>query len=444
MSQAEPTARSRRTSSNLPAFLIGVPLAAGILWAILLGPLHSEKAARYVKHPVECVEVVLFCCALGALGTKFLRSWKEWAAFRREILPTWDGQPVPASEADRLRAGLDRLPPRLQNTYLVHRIASVLDFLSSRNSAQELDDQLRALADNDFLALEGSFALTRFITWAIPILGFLGTVLGITQSISGVTPEVLEKSLSQVTDGLALAFDTTALGLALTMITMFLSFVVERVEQGVLEAVDRYVDRQLAHRFERLTGENGEYIAVLRQNTQVLLRATEQLVKQQAEVWAKAFEEARQARAEAGKQQQEQVSQALEAALEKTLTTHARRLTALENQVIGRSADLVTQTASLGESLRATARDHLGALGQIAQGLTTQTQALTQLQEGEKQLLQLQEVLNRNLAALAGAGAFEQAVHSLTAAIHLLTARSAEVQGVGRTGRGDKQPGAAA
>ena len=69
---------------------------------------------------------------------------------------------------------------------------------------------LRSLADQDSLTLEGSNALVRFITWAIPILGFLGTVLGITGAISGVTPEVLEKSLSTVTDGLSLAFDTTA------------------------------------------------------------------------------------------------------------------------------------------------------------------------------------------------------------------------------------------
>src|SRR5207245_2533892 len=141
--------------------------------------------------------------------------------------------------ATRLLAGLNQLPRRLQNTLIVKRAAAVLDFLCSRGSAAELDDHLRTLADNDAVTLEGSYALTRFLTWAIPILGFLGTVLGITGAISGVTPEVLEQSLGTVTDGLALAFDATALALALTMLTMFLSFIVERTEQGVLEAVDR-------------------------------------------------------------------------------------------------------------------------------------------------------------------------------------------------------------
>src|SRR5262249_27675167 len=158
-----------------------------------------------------------------------------------------------------LLAALGRAPARLRNTYLGQRVAAVLDFLCQRRSAAELDDHLRTLSDNDSVALEATYALTRFITWAIPILGFLGTVLGITDAISGATPEVLEKNLSQVTDGLGLAFDATALALALTMVTMFCSFLVERREQEVLEEVDRYVERQLAHRFQRGGHEAGPF-----------------------------------------------------------------------------------------------------------------------------------------------------------------------------------------
>src|SRR4029079_2172261 len=151
-------------------------------------------------------------------------------------------------------------------------------------------------------------------------------VLGITQSIQGVTPEVLEKNLSQVTDGLALAFDATALGLFLTMITMFLSFLVERREQGTLDAVDAYVDRHLAHRFERGGAEGGAFVTVVRQHTQVLVKAMEQLVQRPAEVWAKTFEQADKQRTEAEARLQQRLAGAVEAALEKTSEAHARRL----------------------------------------------------------------------------------------------------------------------
>jgi biopolymer transport protein ExbB/TolQ len=414
--------------------LVGLPLAAGILYVIHFGPLRETVARRYVSHPVECVEVIMFCGALGALGAKLLRNWAERGACRREILPPWDGQALPVTEASKLLSGLSQLPRSLRNTLIVKRAGAVLDFLCSRGSATELDDHLRTLADNDSLALEGSYSLTRFITWAIPILGFLGTVLGITGAISGVTPEVLEKSLSTVTDGLALAFDATALALALTMVTMFLSFVVERTEQGILEAVDRYADRELAHRFERSGKDEGEFVGVVRRNTQVLLQAVEQLVQRQTALWAKAIEEANQRRLEAEQRQQDRVAAALTQALQQTLETHARQLAALEKQTLDGSAALVQQIAALAATVRETGREQQRSLEQVARGLAGQVEALTRLHEGDKQLRRLEQSLNQNLATLASSGTFEQALHSLTAAIHLLTARSAPGSGNNRMG----------
>jgi biopolymer transport protein ExbB/TolQ len=438
-----PAQRRPRSFVTLAALGLGAPLAVGVLALVNLGPLKDTPLHRYVSHPVENVEVLMFCCALAALLAKLLGSWKEGAACRREPLPPWDGQAVHAAEAGRLLSGLRGLGRGFQNTRLARRVAAVLDFVHSRGSANELDDQIRTLADNEAVALEGSYALIRFITWAIPILGFLGTVLGITQSISNVTPETLEKNLDQVTGGLALAFDATALGLGLTMLTMFLTFLVERVELGVLERVDQYADEQLAHRFERTGPHGGEFVAVVRQNTQVLLTATEQLVERQAAVWARALAEAQQHWAEEGNKQQERLATALEAALERTLADHAQRLAELEKQSLGQSAAVLERLAELAAAVRDTGREQGEALGQLAQSLAAQTQALAALQDGEQHLLRLQETLNQNLATLNGAGAFEQAVHSLTAAIHLLTVRGGGV-GTGPNRLGPPRPGAAA
>src|SRR5437763_674370 len=217
------------------------------------------------------------------------------------------------------------------------------------------------LADADALAMEGSYALTRFITWAVPILGFLGTVLGITGAISNVSPEVLEKSLSGVTGGLAFAFDATALALGLTMITMFCSFLVERQEQGVLDAVDLYVDRQLAHRFQRAGADTGAVAEAVRQNARAVLDAMGQLVQRQADVWAQTIA-ATEKRSTEG---QARLTGALEAALERTLHTHAQRLAALEQQAVEQGARLLEQMAALAGVVRDTAREQQAALTRV-------------------------------------------------------------------------------
>jgi biopolymer transport protein ExbB/TolQ len=400
---------------------MGVPLAAAFLFVVHSGPFRDTAIYHYLKSEAEAAEVVLFCVALCGLGAKLWGQRAERAALRRELLPAWDGKPVPVSDALRLSAELERQPYGLRQTFLGRRIAAVLDFLRSRGSAAELDDHMRTLVDNDSLALESSFSLLRLITWAVPILGFLGTVLGITHAISNVTPDKLETSISGVTDGLAEAFNATALALGLTMIIMFISYVIERMEQATLESVDRYADRHLAHRFERLEGQGSEVVDVLRQNTQVLVRTAEQLVQGQAAAFAKAMQDADGRRLEAEQKAQDRLSAALEAALEKTLETHSRRLAAVEKQTSAQSAVLVEKLAALTGTVRDSVQEQQAALSRIASGLHGQAEALASLQAGERQLVRLQETLQQNLAALANTGTFEQAVHSLTAAIHLLT-----------------------
>jgi biopolymer transport protein ExbB/TolQ len=418
-----PIRRERRRRTTLAAFIIGVPLATAILALVHYGPLRNTSASRYLSHSVEYVELLMFCGALGALATKYYGSIIERRACGLTIVPPWDGKTVPVAEAGRILASLNQLGTRIQGTVIVKRTAAVLGFLCSRGSAAELDDHLRSLSDTDALALEGSYSLTRFITWAIPILGFLGTVLGITKSIHGVTPEVLEKDLSQVTNGLALAFDATALALALTMVTMFLSSLVERAEQSILDHVDRYVDHELAHRFERADGEAGVVVAVVQKQTETLIQGVEQVVQEQARIWADALHEGDRRRQEAEVRQQQSFTAALQAALEKTLETHARRLATLENQVAAQSAELVQQLSAVAHAVQQMAREQQAAAAQISQGIAGQIDVLNELHEGERNLRRLQETLNQNLSAIAGTDAFEQALHSLTAAVHLLTAR---------------------
>jgi biopolymer transport protein ExbB/TolQ len=409
-----------------------------VLCLIYFGPFRQTVALRYVSHPVECVEVVMFCMAVGALAAKMKRYFVERRACRSRILPAWDGRTVAVSEAANLLHELDRLPERWHDTWIAKRAAAVLEFLRSRGSADELDDHLRSLADNDAVALEASYSLTRFITWAIPILGFLGTVLGITGAISGVTPEKLEQSLGTVTDGLALAFDTTALALGLTMLTMFLSFIVERGEQSILEHVDRFVDRELAHRFERIQTEGGEFVEVARRHNQLLVQAVEQLVQRQTTLWAEALAKTDQQWREADKRHEERFTAALETAIGRTLDLHTSRLTAVEKQVVERCSGIIERLTSFTTVVQNAGREHQVSLSRLCQQVGEYIEAATRLAEEGKRLHNLQETLNQNLASLAETGTFEEALHSLTAAIHLLTARAApassSIRPINRTG----------
>jgi biopolymer transport protein ExbB/TolQ len=416
-------AQPRRTGSTLAAFVVGLPLAGGILGLFHYGPLKHSPFAQYVEYPVQWAVVCLFCVAVGALVVKFLRLRVEFDSLDREILPRWDGKPVNVEKAADLLASIARQDERIQGTYLGRRIRAVLEFICQRRGTAQLDDQLRALADADVTAHENSFGLIKFITWAIPILGFLGTVIGITAAISGVTPEVLEENIGQLTGGLSEAFNATALALALTMVCMFLTFLVERREQALLEEIDGLIDRQLAHRFQDESSSGGPVVQVVQQSSAALTHAVEGLVARQAELWAGMLAEPERRAAETYQRMTEQLIAGLGRAMQATLKMHEERLAVLEQQSVQGTAQLVQQLTGLAVAVRDTGREQQQSLTRVAEGIASQAGVLARIQADEANLVHLQAVLHQNLAALASASSFEEAVHSLTAAVHLLTTR---------------------
>ena len=132
-------------------------------------------------------------------------------------------------------------------------------------------------------------------------------------------------------------------------------------------------------------------------------------MEQQAAIWARTIGEADRRRVELEGKIQGRIEDAVATGLEKTLQAHGQRLADLEKKTALRFAGLV---------------DKLGEFSKVAEQLGKQAEALARLQEGEKHLVRLQQTMQQNLEALAGAGSFDQAVQSLTAAIHLLTAHS--------------------
>jgi hypothetical protein len=109
--------------------------------------------------------------------------------------------------------------------------------------------------------------------------------------------------------------------------------------------------------------------------------------------------------------------------MEETLRVHEERLAVLEKQTVQGTAQLVQQLAGLAVAVRDTGQQQQHALARVAEGIAAQAGVLAKIQQDEANLVHLQAVLHQNLAALASASSFEEAVHSLTAAVHLLTAR---------------------
>src|SRR5690606_38240297 len=88
-----------------------------------------------------------------------------------------------------------------------------------------------------------------------------------------------------LTDGLYVAFDTTAVALIFAMILMFIQFFIDKVETQLLSTVDERMHEELAGRFELLGSSHDPHVASIERMSHAVLEATQTLVERQAEIW---------------------------------------------------------------------------------------------------------------------------------------------------------------
>jgi biopolymer transport protein ExbB/TolQ len=382
------------------------------------GVITNEYVVRYLAgHWVEYLEVGLFCVGLSGLGLKVLSLMTQRRELALSLLP-----PAPAggqhpSEAAQLVRQLQDDADEEPGGYLSQRLADALDLVMRTGEADELENHLKYLADVAAARAHASYGLVRFVVWAIPIMGFLGTVIGITVAIANLSPTQLE-NISGVVAGLGTAFDTTATALALSMLLMFVQFLVERSEYAVLEQVDDRAWDMLAGRFQTDGVADGSALAVARLGDAVG-RSSAQLLEAQANSW-KELE-----RVAAGSLEgvfaglADRLRETLAESLDQTLATWRESLVAAHRELAGERDGRWEQAAQTMDAA-------VVALERHQEKLVGQTATLERVVSMLDDIASLEQSLENNLAAVTATGRFEEAVISLSAATQLLAARARE------------------
>lgn len=391
--------------------LWGGALAFAFFSLIHGGLITDPTVIRYLAgHWVEYVEVALFFVGLAALALHAVGLARQRRQLAAPLLgPIPSGGEDPAAAADLAASIPDG------DGYLPRRLRDALDIVVRTGSADGLEDHLKYLSDLDAARSAQGYGLVRFIVWAIPIMGFLGTVIGITVAIANLSPTQLE-NISGVVAGLGTAFDTTATALALSMVLMFLQFVIDRAEQQLLARVDEVAWSSLAGRFQSTGEEQGAALAVARLG-ETVSRGTARLLESQEQAWRALERTAADGIRQLVDQGSEAFSRSLAATLDRSLGTWAESLVAAHDQAAARRDD---RWAAAAESLTTA----LHGLGRHQAALDRQTELLGSVVNATRDITSLERTLDANLAALAATGRFEETLATLAAAVHLLSARA--------------------
>ncbi|NDC64500.1 MAG: hypothetical protein EBZ59_11080 [Planctomycetia bacterium] len=388
------------------------------------GIITDANVIRYLAgHWVEYVEVVMFCIGLAALALKGLDLVAQRKRVNDQVL-----EPIPEggqSPADAL-ALLESLPEddggssgRPAGT-LARRLREALDLVVRTGTADSLEDHLKYLSDLDAARAAQSYGLVRFVIWAIPIMGFLGTVIGITVAIASLSPTQLE-NISGVVAGLGTAFDTTATALALSMVLMFTQFVIDRYEQSLLTEVDQAAWTALAGRFQSLSAGDGTAQAVARLGDS-LGRGTARLLEAQEQSWRSLEDSAVAGIGRAIDDAGARLGGTLAESLDATLARWTESIVQAQAHLASQRED---RWARAAESLAAAMR----SVEQHQERLAGQTRLLEKVVEATRDVTALERSLDANLSTLTATGRFEETLATLSAAVQLLAARAGDASG---------------
>ena len=246
----------RFTSANKKlSFLIGLVLTA-IFFALITFLLNSVPAARPFAFPfvrpgnIYTTGPAMFFF-FWAMTTLFIKSRKIEFQKRALQLAAVPQQPDFVLNETTARTVLERLHSLVDDPrhfILLNRIERALSNLHNIGGLADVSTIMSSQAENDENQIASSYTLLNGLVWAIPVLGFIGTVQGLSQAIGkfGQTLQAsaelskMKESLQGVTGGLATAFETTLVALIAALIIQLYVNYLQQKETDFLDACNDY------------------------------------------------------------------------------------------------------------------------------------------------------------------------------------------------------------
>ena len=213
-----------------------------------------ERLGRLLLGPEQIACYCFFVWAGFILLSRYWELRRQRRAFRLDLLPTDEGVRILPEDARPLQRRVDQISARGGPYILANMIRLALAKYAVSRSSQDVSNAVRTQAEVDLGRLVTSMATVHYLAWAIPALGFLGTVRGLSGGLSmaGKVGEETQTFIDQVTRHLTVAFDCTLIALVLSIALMFLVHSVQRDEEALLIDCQQYCLEHLVNRLYEL------------------------------------------------------------------------------------------------------------------------------------------------------------------------------------------------
>jgi hypothetical protein len=254
--------------NHLLAFLIGA-LLAGALYALMVFvfarlPVTSKIATMFMRPNNQFAIIPATLFFFGGVAILILKGKKLEFQRRALALAAVPAEPeftLTEATAATVLGRIHSLVDHPRHFILLNRIDRALSNFKNIGQVNDVSAILRAQAENDEDQVASSYTVLNGLVWAIPVLGFIGTVLGLSLAIGRFTMTIqaggdlvlIRESLQGVTGGLATAFETTLIALTFTLFLQLGITFQQKREMTFLDECNDYCHSHLVSKL-RISG----------------------------------------------------------------------------------------------------------------------------------------------------------------------------------------------
>ena len=208
---------------------------------------------------------LLFCWSLSIVFIKWRKLKFQRQTISIQVVPTELDFVLSVTTVEQVLNKILVSIDDAKHFLLFNRVFTALSNLRNLGNISDVDEMLRSQADLDESTMETSYSLLRGFIWAIPVLGFIGTVMGLSVAIGGFgdvlsktsDPTALAESLKVVTGGLSTAFETTLLALLFALVLQLLLTFLHKNEEEFLDECSEYCQRNIVGKLRIMPFEQG-------------------------------------------------------------------------------------------------------------------------------------------------------------------------------------------
>ncbi len=214
-------------------------------------PDHVTERSFYVviKDYEQEACFILMLWALSILAYKGKVVFFEQKLLRRDLLKLPDTLPIGPEDTRELSSRMDDLDAREREALLPRALLTAVERFSATRNVQDVSTAARDVCESEGERMESELSIIRYIAWAIPSVGFIGTVRGIGDAL-GQAHRAVEGDITGVTSSLGVAFNSTFIALVISIILMFFIHQLQLMQERLVLDSERYVDHWMIRRLK--------------------------------------------------------------------------------------------------------------------------------------------------------------------------------------------------